>query len=141
MASVIFHAYHQIHLTNTMKLFRSHRPDFADGQQSRDFIYVKDVVKICTFFLTHQPQSGLYNVGTGKARTFWDLVANTFQAMNKETIISFIDTPIDIRATYQYYTQANMQKLRRAGYLNSFYSLEEGVKEYVQNYLLPGKSF
>jgi len=141
MASVIFHTFNQIQSTNGMKLFRSHRPDFADGQQSRDFIFVKDVIAICTFFLTNQPPNGLYNVGTGKARTFWDLAANTFRAMGKETAISFIDTPRDIRDTYQYYTQANMKKLFNAGYTNSYYSLEDGVKEYVNNYLMNANYF
>jgi len=135
MASVIFHTFNQIQVTNGMKLFRSHRPDFDDGKQCRDFIYVKDVIAICTFFLTNQPSNGLYNVGTGTARTFWDLAANTFLAMGKETIITFIDTPQDIRNTYQYYTQANMQKLFDAGYTDPFYSLEDGVAEYVNNYL------
>ncbi len=141
MASVIFHAFNQIQATNEMKLFRSHRPDFMDGQQSRDFIFVKDVVKISAFFLAHQPQNGLYNVGTGKARTFWDLAVNTFRAMDKETAITFIDTPIDIRNTYQYYTQANKMKLYQAGYTDPFYSLEDGITEYVQHYLLPAKYY
>lgn len=141
MASVIFHAFHQIQATNGMKLFRSHRSDFADGQQSRDFIYVKDVVNICCFFLNQQPPNGLYNVGTGKARSFWDLVDNTFLAMGKKSAISFIDTPKDIRATYQYYTKANMHKLRAAGYNDAFYSLEEGVKAYVHTYLKASKYF
>ncbi len=139
MASVIFHTFNQIQATNGMKLFRSHRHDFADGQQQRDFIFVKDVIAICAFFLEHPPPNGLYNVGTGKARTFWDLAANTFRAMGKKTAITFIDTPQDIRHTYQYYTQANMQKLINAGYPNSFYSLEDGVEEYVQSFLTPSK--
>ncbi len=141
MASVIFHTFKQIQSTDGMKLFRSHRPDFADGQQARDFIFVKDILSICAFFFTNQPPNGLYNVGTGKARTFWDLAANTFLAMGKEIAISFMDTPQDIRNTYQYYTQANMQKLFKAGYTNSFYSLEDGVAEYVNNYLIPANYF
>ena len=139
MASVIFHAFYQIQTTNGMKLFRSHRPDYANGQQSRDFIFVKDVVKISVFFLNNSPTNGLYNVGTGIARTFWDLTANTFRAMHRETVISFIDTPVDIRNTYQYFTKANMQKLKDAGYTHPFYSLEEGVETYVQQYLLSSK--
>lgn len=141
MASVIFHTFNQILATNGMKLFKSHRTDFADGQQSRDFIFVKDVIAICTFFLLNQPSNGLYNVGTGKARTFWDLAANTFLAMGKEPAITFIDTPLDIRNTYQYYTQANMQKLYTAGYQDSFYSLEDGVAAYVNDYLMPSNYF
>lgn len=135
MASVIFHTFHQIRQTGSMKLFRSHRIDYQNGEQSRDFIYVKDVVKVCTFFQLNKSVSGLYNVGIGEARTFWDLATNTFHAMNLEPQISFIDTPIDIRDTYQYFTEANMQKLRYAGYQENFYSLEDGVKDYVQNYL------
>jgi len=141
MASVIFHAFHQIQATNEMKLFRSHRSDFMDGQQSRDFIFVKDVVKICAFFLGHQAQNGLYNVGTGNARTFWDLVANTFRAMDKKTAITFIDTPLDIRNTYQYYTKANMTKLYQAGYKDPFYTLEDGITEYVHHFLLPSSYY
>ncbi|MEO1258980.1 MAG: ADP-glyceromanno-heptose 6-epimerase [Bacteroidota bacterium] len=136
MASVIFHATRQIKKTGGMKLFRSHRPDFKDGYQSRDFIYVKDVVDVCYFFYKNPTQSGLYNVGTGKARTFLDLVTNTFRSMDAAPNISFIDTPVDIRETYQYFTEANMDKLRAAGYDRPFYSLEDGVADYVRHYLL-----
>ncbi|MCB0630514.1 MAG: ADP-glyceromanno-heptose 6-epimerase [Saprospiraceae bacterium] len=135
MASVIFHTLRQIRASGQMRLFRSHRPDYADGQQSRDFIYVKDVVKVCYWLYRHQPASGLYNLGTGQARSFWDLATLTFRAMDLEPDITFIDTPIDIRDTYQYFTEANMSKLRAAGYGDDFYSLEEGIDEYVRNYL------
>lgn len=141
MASVIFHTFRQIQQTGSMKLFRSHRADFKNGEQSRDFIYVKDVVKICAFFGQKQGENGLYNVGTGQARTFWDLAANTFKAMNKATEISFIDTPLDIRATYQYFTKANISKLRNAGYDLPFYDLETGVEAYVRDYLLQDKFY
>lgn len=141
MASVIFHTFQQIQRTGSMKLFRSHRLDYQDGQQSRDFIYVKDVVKICAFFLNQQGGNGLYNVGTGVARTFWDLATNTFLAMGKTTNISFIDTPLDIRNTYQYFTKAAMPKLRNAGYHQPFYDLETGVREYVTEYLLKQKYY
>ncbi len=141
MASVIFHTFRQIQQTGNMKLFRSHRSDFNDGEQSRDFIYVKDVVKICTFFGQQQRANGLYNVGTGQARTFWDLVDNTFKAMKMPTKISFIDTPLDIRATYQYFTEANISKLRAAGYDLPFYDLEAGVQAYVKDYLLRAKFY
>ncbi len=137
MASVVFHAVKQIKATGSMKLFRSHREDVADGYQSRDFVYVKDVVQICYFLYqkaTTTP-NGLYNLGTGKARPFIDLVTATFEAMNLEPNISFIDTPADIRDTYQYFTEANMTKLRSVGYAMPFYSLEEGVRDYVQRYL------
>jgi len=135
MASVIFHTLRQIKSTGKMKLFRSHRPDFADGAQSRDFIYVKDVVSICRFLGDDQTQSGLYNVGTGKARTFLDLATLTFEAMQLQPDIVFVDTPADIRDTYQYFTEADMTKLLTLGYPNEFYSLEEGIYEYVTQYL------
>ena len=135
MASVIFHAYNQIEKNGTMKLFRSHNTAYKDGEQLRDFIYVKDVVEVCMFLLRHRKDSGVYNLGSGKARTFLDLVRNTFKAMNKPEKIEFIDTPIDIRDKYQYFTEANMNKLRSMGYIKPFYSLEEGVEDYVGAYL------
>lgn len=135
MASVILHAFNQISKNKSMKLFRSHNPDFKDGEQLRDFIYVKDVVEVIYFLAMTRKHSGIYNLGTGKARTFLDLVRNTFKAMNIPEEISFIDTPADIRDKYQYYTQANMQKLISIGYDKPFTSLEDGVKDYVQNYL------
>ena len=135
MASVVYHAYNQIKETGGMKLFRSHHPDFGDGEQARDFIYVKDVVDVILFMMEKRPQSGLYNLGTGEARTFMDLVTNTFLAMGKEPSISFIDTPEDIRDKYQYFTEAEMDKLRKAGYEPPFTSLEEGVSDYVHNFL------
>jgi ADP-L-glycero-D-manno-heptose 6-epimerase len=135
MASVIFHTARQIKATGGMKLFRSHREDYEDGQQSRDFVYVKDVLSILYWLYQHQPDSGLYNLGTGEARTFWDLASNTFSAMGLEANIQFIDTPEDIRDTYQYFTEADMNKLRKAGYQQPFHSLEEGIADYVKNYL------
>ncbi|MCB0549234.1 MAG: ADP-glyceromanno-heptose 6-epimerase [Phaeodactylibacter sp.] len=135
MASVIFHTVRQIKATGGMKLFRSHRPDFQDGQQSRDFVYIKDVVQVMFWLYQHRPANGLYNLGTGKARSFYDLAANTFRAMGLEPNISFIDTPEDIRDTYQYFTEADMSKLRLAGYDKPFYTLEEGIEDYVGNYL------
>jgi ADP-L-glycero-D-manno-heptose 6-epimerase len=141
MASVIFHTTRQIKATGEMKLFRSHRDDFQDGEQSRDFIYVKDVLSILWFFYQNRQNSGLYNVGTGQARTFYDLAASTFRAMGLEPNISFIDTPEDIRDTYQYFTEADMSKLKQAGYDQPFYSLEEGIRDYVQGYLLEEKIF
>lgn len=141
MASVIFHAFNQINKTDGMKLFRSHNPDFNDGEQQRDFIYVKDLVEVIIFLLHHRKNSGLYNLGTGQARTFLDLTRSTFKAMGKEEQISFIDTPIDIRDKYQYFTEANMAKLKSIGYRQHFYSLEEGVTDYVQNYLMKGEYY
>jgi ADP-L-glycero-D-manno-heptose 6-epimerase len=135
MASVIFHAYHQIKNTGQMKLFRSHNPKFKDGEQLRDFIYVKDVVEVISFFMLHRKDSGLYNLGTGKARTFLDLARNTFKALGVSENIEFIDTPTQFRNTYQYFTEANMSKLQSIGYPHGFTSLEDGVEEYVRNYL------
>ena len=141
MASVVFHAFHKIRTSGSMQLFRSHRPDFKDGEQSRDFIYVKDVVDVLYHMMQTQPASGIYNLGTGSARSFLDLTRATFSAMGVEERISFIDTPEDIRETYQYYTQAEMGKLRTAGYDKPFTSLEDGIRDYVQNYLIPGRYF
>jgi ADP-L-glycero-D-manno-heptose 6-epimerase len=141
MASVVMHAFNQIRETGSLKLFRSHHPDYQDGEQMRDFIYVKDVVEVCYFLMQHRQHSGLYNLGTGQARTFLDLAFNTFDAMGKEVDIEFRDTPSDIRDTYQYFTQASMDKLRAIGYSRPFYTLEEGIRDYVQNYLIPGKYY
>ena len=135
MASVVMHAHRQIMETGGMKLFRSHRPDVGDGEQARDFIYVKDVVDVIIYLMQNRPESGLYNLGTGQARTFADLVLSTFRATGKEPSISFVDTPKDIRDKYQYFTQADMDKLRNAGYKKAFTSLEDGVQDYVRNYM------
>ena len=135
MASVVFHTFHQIQKTGGMKLFRSHNENYKDGEQLRDFIYVKDVVSILLFLAENKIASGLYNAGTGIARSFNDLASLTFQALDLKPNISFIDTPPDIRDKYQYFTEASMQKLITAGYSKSFHTLEEGVSDYVQNYL------
>ena len=135
MASVIFHAYNQILQTGGMKLFRSHNPDYKDGEQKRDFIYVDDVVDVCVWLMHHRRQSGIYNLGTGRARTFLDLTRAVFKSMGREENISFIDTPVDIRDKYQYFTEANMDKLKSVGYKKSFTELEDGVDDYVKNYL------
>jgi ADP-L-glycero-D-manno-heptose 6-epimerase len=135
MASVIFHTFNQIQKTGSMKLFQSHNPEFKDGEQMRDFVYIKDVVNVLYFLMHHRKDSGIYNLGTGKARTFLDLAKSTFKALNQEPDISFVPTPEDIREKYQYFTEANMNKLRSIGYSQDFYSLEEGVKDYVSNYL------
>ncbi|MDC0204532.1 ADP-glyceromanno-heptose 6-epimerase [Flavobacteriales bacterium] len=136
MASVIFNAVNQIKSTGGMKLFRSHNPKYKDGEQARDFVYIKDVVEVLTFMMGTTPQIGIYNLGSGIARTFYDLVLATFSAMNIEYNISFINTPEDIRDKYQYFTQADMLKLQSVGYNKSFTTLEDGVEDYVQNYLL-----
>ena len=141
MASVIFHSYNQIRDKGYVQLFKSHRPDFADGQQLRDFIYVKDLVKVCHWLSMALPASGIYNLGTGKARSFEDLVKATFAGLDKVSDIRFIDMPEDIRDKYQYFTEANMKKLIDAGYNEPFTSLEEGVGDYVRHYLNPGKYY
>ena len=139
MASVIFHAYHQIQEIGKVKLFHSHNPQYEDGKQLRDFVYVKDLVNVCLFLMENKKHSGLYNLGTGKARTFLDLANATFKALNLPTNVYFVDTPIDIRDKYQYFTEANMSKLLSIGYNTPFHSLEDGVKDYVQNYLIEKK--
>jgi len=139
MASVIFHAFHQIKNTGKVKLFRSHNPEFNDGEQLRDFVYVKDVVDVILFLMKTKPASGLYNLGTGTARSFVDLATATFAALGLEPVIEFIDTPEDIRDKYQYFTEANMDKLIGVGYSKPFTSLEEGVGDYVKNYLVESK--
>ena len=141
MASVIFHAFNQIGATGGMKLFRSHRDDYKDGEQLRDFVYVKDVVEVCYYLMDTPPTSGIYNLGSGNARSFLDLTKNTFKAMGKEENISFIDTPADIRDKYQYFTEADMSKLIDSGYSKPFHTLEEGVADYVTNYLSEEKYY
>ena len=139
MASVVWHTFNQVKETGGMKLFRSHNKDYKDGEQLRDFIYVKDVVKVLYYLMHHRKDSGLYNLGTGQARTFLDLAKVAFQAMGEKPKLSFIDTPDDIRDKYQYFTQANMDKLRSIGYEADFTSLEEGIADYVKGYLAGGK--
>ncbi len=156
MASVIWHSFHQIQKTGLVKLFRSHKKGIKDGEQLRDFVYVKDLMKVILWMMeekvkgkrlkaesnqledtTYEVQlsSGLYNLGTGKARSFYDLAAATFRGLDLEPNIEFIDMPIDIRDKYQYFTEANMDKLFSAGYQTPFYTLEEGVDDYVRHYL------
>ena len=141
MASVIFHSYNQIKEKGFVKLFRSHNPKFTDGGQLRDFVYVKDLVEVLYYSYTNSLKSGIYNLGSGKARTFLDLATSTFNALNKPVNIEFIDTPIDIRDKYQYFTEANMSKLISQGYNKPFKSLEEGVTDYVTNYLVGSRYF
>ena len=133
MASVVYHAYQQIKTTGKLKLFQSHNPNYKDGEQLRDFIYVDDIVSICLFLYHHRIQSGIYNAGTGKARTFMDLGKAVFNAMQLEPTIEFIPTPIDIRDKYQYYTEATMAKLQAQGYDKPFIDLEDGVRKYIEN--------
>jgi ADP-L-glycero-D-manno-heptose 6-epimerase len=141
MASVIFQAYNTISETGRMDLFRSHHPEFKDGEQARDFIYVEDVAKVILFFMKHRKNSGIYNVGTGEARTYLSLTKAVFKSMKVDEKIGFVDTPEDLRGKYQYYTCANIQKLKGIGYNEPFFSLEEGIDDYVQNYLMSGSCF
>ncbi|MCB0734074.1 MAG: ADP-glyceromanno-heptose 6-epimerase [Flavobacteriales bacterium] len=141
MASVVFHTFHQIQRTGKMRLFESHRPDFKDGEQSRDFVYIKDVLRVIQFWFETQQQSGIYNLGTGTARTFNDLSTAVFRAMNLEPQIDYFPTPDDLRETYQYYTCANMDRTLKAGYSGGFHTLEDAVTDYVKQYLIPNLGF
>ena len=148
MASVIWHAFNQIKKDGVVKLFRSHKEGFKDGEQLRDFVYVKDVVSVISWMMGamvngewSMGNNGLYNLGTGTARSFNDLVKATFAGLDLPANIHFIDMPEDIRDKYQYFTEANMKKLRDAGYALPFYSLEEGVDDYVRGYLKNLKYF
>ncbi|MCF6356164.1 MAG: ADP-glyceromanno-heptose 6-epimerase [Draconibacterium sp.] len=135
MASVVLHAYKTIKQNHKMELFRSHHSDYKDGEQSRDFIYVDDIADVMIYFMETQKNTGIYNVGTGKARSFLDLTTSVFNSMNITPDISFVDTPVDLRGRYQYFTEAKMQKLRDIGYTKQFIELEEGVDKYVSKYL------
>jgi ADP-L-glycero-D-manno-heptose 6-epimerase len=142
MASVVLHAFNQTLETGSLKLFKSHNVSFKNGEQLRDFIYVKDIVKICMFFMNEKKQehiSGIYNAGTGKARTFFDLGEAVFEALGLKSKINFIDMPLDIRDKYQYFTEANTTKLFSVGFKSDFYDIREGVADYVKNYLLKDK--
>ena len=141
MASVILHAFRQIKETGGMTLFRSHHPDYTDGGQMRDFVYVADVADMIFWLMNAQPASGIYNIGSGKARPFLDLANATFAALGLPPRISFVDTPADIRDKYQYFTEASMDKLFAAGYTQPPHSLEQGIADYVSNYLQGGRYF
>ena len=141
MASVVMHGFNQINETGKLKLFRSHKLGVKDGEQQRDFIYVKDVVEVLRWLMNNSTPSGIYNLGAGEARTFLDLAKATFAALNLQPQIEWIDIPEDIKEKYQYYTQANMNKLRNAGFKLPFTKLEDAVSDYVRNYLQPNKIY
>ena len=141
MASVILHAFNQIRENGSLKLFESHNPAYTHGGQIRDFIYVKDLLNLMWFWYQTKEQSGIYNAGTGKARTFNDLARAIFAAVDKTPQINYIPTPEDIRDKYQYFTEAKMEKTQKAGYDKLFYDLEDAVKDYVQNYLVPNTTY
>lgn len=136
MASVIFHTFNDVRRDGKKGLFKSYKEGYEDGGQLRDFVYVKDICKVIRFVMENPKVVGLYNLGTGQARSFYDLATATFAAMGLEPNIEYIEMPETLREKYQYYTQAEMNKLRKAGYKETFYSLEEGVKDYVSNYLM-----
>jgi ADP-L-glycero-D-manno-heptose 6-epimerase len=135
MRSFVLKAFEQIQSTGKVRLFKSYKPEYADGEQLRDFIYVKDAVDMTLFFLDNPKKAGLFNIGTGKARTWNDLVKAVFAAIGKEPKIEYIEMPEAIRNQYQYFTQAEMAKLRKAGYNKQTTPLEDAVQDYVQNYL------
>ncbi len=132
MASPVFHGFHEINKTGKQTLFRSHKEGIADGEQKRDFVFVDDIVKLCLFCVDKNPPSGIYNCGTGQARTFLDVSKALFKAVGKEQKIEWVDTPEKFRAGYQYFTQADMGKMKKAGYNEPFIPIEEGVARYVK---------
>ena len=136
MASVALHSFNQFHTDGTVKLFKSTRPDYADGMQMRDFVYVKDAAAVVAHFLQHLDQSGIFNVGTGHARSFKDLATAVMTSQGSKPSITYIDMPQDLHGKYQYFTEASVAKLRTAGYTAPFHALEDGVRDYVQNYLM-----
>jgi ADP-L-glycero-D-manno-heptose 6-epimerase len=135
MRSVVNKAFEQIKADGKVKLFKSHRPDYEDGEQLRDFIYVKDAVKVIRFFLENPEKNGIFNVGTGQARSFKDLVAATYTALGLKPDIEYIDMPVELQPRYQYFTEATMEKIKALGYQAGFYSLEDGINDYVCNWL------
>ncbi len=141
MASVIFHAYQQIKERGSIRLFRSHNPQYRDGEQLRDFIYVKDILSVCVWLMEHRPPSGIYNLGSGKARTFKELADTLIRILHSSGQIEYIETPGDIRANYQYFTEADMSKLISAGYNKPFHTLEEGMADYLTHYLEQAKYY
>lgn len=138
MASSIFHMFRQAREYGEIRLFKSHRKDVTDGEQKRDFVYVKDVVDVCLYLMRHHNLSGIYNIGTGVASSFREVAGAVFSALEKVPDIHFVDTPESIRNNYQYYTRANVGKIRKAGYAAAFTSLEAGIQDYIRNYLASG---
>jgi len=139
MTSVVFNAYNQIRDTGKVRLFKSYHPDYADGQQKRDFVYVKDVARIIYWLLKNPNINGIYNIGCGIARTWNDLARAVFKALELEANIDYIEMPEHLKGKYQYFTQAENEKIIKAGWKEGFTCLEEGVKDYVQNYLAKDK--
>lgn len=140
MRSMVCKGFEQIRETGKVKLFASDRPEFGDGEQQRDFLYVKDAVDMTLFFLDHPQPTGIFNIGTGRAENWNALMTAIFKALDKEPAIEYIPMPEHLRGKYQYHTQADMAKMRKAGYGSECRSLEEAVADYVQNYLAPAKT-
>jgi len=140
MRSLVLKAFEQVQQTGKMQLFKSYRPEYAHGQQRRDFLYVKDAVEMTLFLAANPSIKGLFNLGSGQARTWNELASAVFAALKRPTVIEFVEMPEMLRGKYQYFTEANIQKLRSAGYSGPEFSLEQAVGDYVQNYLLPGRS-
>ena len=136
MRSIVLKIFQKVSNNQTVKLFKSHNPDYKDGQQMRDFIYIKDVINIIKWFIDNKNINGIFNVGTGKPRSFHDLATSVFKNSNIKNKIKYIDTPKNIRDQYQYFTKANIKKLRHNGYKKKFFSLEDGIKDYIRNYLI-----
>ncbi len=133
MASTIFHSFHSIREKGSCPLFRSHKESITDGAQARDFVFVGDIVKMIAFLLEKKPKSGIYNAGSGKARTFYDMAKATFAAMSTVEKIDWMDTPEQFRSTYQYFTEADMSKLKNTGFPEKFTSLEDGINQYIRH--------
>jgi ADP-L-glycero-D-manno-heptose 6-epimerase len=141
MASLIYKAYSQVLETGALKLFRSYNLEYKDGEFSRDFIYVKDCVDVLMWSFNHPDIRGIFNLGTGKARSWNDLASALFAAMGRENNIQYVEMPENIRSAYQYFTQAEMEKLQKAGYTSPFTELENAVKDYVQGYLMQPQQY
>lgn len=135
MKSIILKVYNKVKKREFIELFKSHNKKFKDGEQLRDFIYVKDVIKVINWFIENPKFSGLFNVGTGKPRSFNDLTSCVYRNFNYPAKIRYIDTPKNIRSQYQYFTKARMSKLRKLGYKMKFFTLEEGINDYINNHL------
>ena len=135
MSSVVYKAFHQIGEKGSLNLFQSHRPDYRDGEQLRDFVYVRDCTRIMAWMLENPSAAGLFNVGSGSPRSFNDLAAATFLALKRQPVINYMPMPETLRDKYQYYTHADITKLRQAGFSEPLTSIEDGIQEYVQHYL------
>ena len=136
MMSVACKSYHELKAGHPLRLFRSDRPEYPDGGQMRDFVYVKDCVNVMYWLLEHPEVNGIMNIGSGRARTWLDLANAVYAAMEMTPNIQFIDMPAELKGKYQYYTQAEMGWLERSGCDVRFHSLEEGVRDYIRNYLM-----